>query len=437
MQVLEDPFACGRLPARWRSCSVNIRDCSRKHLPVSGMWRSPRLIIEQYPGERPVSLEERARADSGLKTLANATSYGIFAEMIQKQGEPARVRVVGFDETFETTVPHPEDSGVFCYPPLGACVPASARLMLATLEKLISEQGGQYAVCDTDAMAIVATRNGGLVPCHGGNQKTVDGENAIYALSWEQVDQIRAQFQQLNPYDPNTVPDDLLELEKENFDKSGTRRELSCVATSAKRYALYQHTDRGIEIRKRSEHGLGHLLAPEQGEGTDWFADAWKILIAQIAGTETPEPRWLDQPAVAQLVATTPYLLRHFRHHNQQKGYVDQVKPFGFLLSATPRRVAGLLLQSERLHLIAPFERDPDKWLEMEWTDIYTGNRHRITTEINAGDPTAISSRQSDWSSRNGLPTPNRKASVQKADPASATQLVCSPGERPELAETY
>lgn len=276
--------------------------------------------------------EEQARLESGLKTLGNATGYGIFAEMNQKQGDPTKIRVVGLGDPFETTVDHPEDPGAYCDPPLGACIPAGARLMLATLEKLIHDQGGHYAVCDTDAMAIVATRDGGLIPCPGGSHFTDEGLPAINALSWAQVDQIRAEFQPVNPYDREAVPDDLLELEKENYDEMGRRRELWCLATSAKRYALYQHTDTGIQIRKPSEHGLGHLLPPTESP-IQWIEDAWKLLIADITETATPELDWLDRPAVAQLVATTPYLLNHFRQHNNQKDYPDQVKPFGFLLS--------------------------------------------------------------------------------------------------------
>ena len=60
------------------------------------------------------------------------------------------------------------------------------------------------------------------------------------------MEQIRARFEDLNPYDPTTVTDDLLELEDENFadPKARTgRRELWCYGISAKRYVLYNHDD--------------------------------------------------------------------------------------------------------------------------------------------------------------------------------------------------
>jgi hypothetical protein len=35
----------------------------------------------------------------------------------------------------------------------------------------------------------------------------------------------------------------------------------------------------------------------------------------------------------------------------------------------------------ERFHLIAPYEIDPERWLEMPWFDHYTGKHYQITTE--------------------------------------------------------
>ena len=37
-------------------------------------------------------------------------------------------------------------------------------------------------VCDTDSMAIVASEDGGLVACNGGQQRAADGTEAIKAL---------------------------------------------------------------------------------------------------------------------------------------------------------------------------------------------------------------------------------------------------------------
>jgi hypothetical protein len=37
-------------------------------------------------------------------------------------------------------------------------------LLLAMLEKMVTDAGGTYLMCDTDSMAIVSSENSGLVP---------------------------------------------------------------------------------------------------------------------------------------------------------------------------------------------------------------------------------------------------------------------------------
>ena len=158
--------------------------------------------------------------------------------------------------------------------------------MLALLEREVADRGGTYAFCDTDSMAIVSTENGGLVPCRGGSHRTSEGQEAIRALPWSEVEELREKFQALNPYDER-VPGSVLELEDENFaDRARTeQRQLHCYAISAKRYALYALDEEGEVIlraasktdpypgEKWSEHGLGHLLNPTdpESEDRDWI----------------------------------------------------------------------------------------------------------------------------------------------------------------------
>jgi hypothetical protein len=133
-----------------------------------------------------------------------------------------------------------EEPGRFFYPPLAALITAGARLMLTLLERSITDLGGTWAFCDTDSMAIVATEEGGLIPCPGGPHRLADGGAAIRALSWVQVNDVVTRFEALNPYDRAAVPGSILKVEDVNFDPgTGVRRELRCQAISAKRYALF------------------------------------------------------------------------------------------------------------------------------------------------------------------------------------------------------
>jgi hypothetical protein len=52
------------------------------------------------------------------------------------------------------------------------------------------------------------------------------------------------------------------------------------------------------------------------------------------------------------------------------KEYADQLKPFNFLLTCHVKPFGHPPgIDPERFHLIAPYERDPSRWLEMPWID--------------------------------------------------------------------
>ena len=109
------------------------------------------------------------------------------------------------------------------------------------LEKMVTDAGGTYLMCDTDSMAIVASEQGGLVPCKGGPYRMPDGTEAIKALSWKEVRRIVAAFQKLNPYDRAMVPGSILNIVEEiNFDSTGHQRQVYGYGISAKRYAPIQ-----------------------------------------------------------------------------------------------------------------------------------------------------------------------------------------------------
>lgn len=63
---------------------------------------------------------------------------------------------------------------------------------------------------------------------------------------------------------------------------------------------------------------------------------------------------------------------------------------YGFMLTVSAQRIAGLLAGTDRLHLVAPFETDPAYWYDMDWTDIYTRNTYRITDTVDPANPDSI-----------------------------------------------
>jgi hypothetical protein len=250
----------------------------------------------------------------------------------------------------------------------------------------VRERGGSYVFCDTDSLAIVASKDGGLLACPGGQHRLPDGREAVKALSWPGVEEVRQRFAALNPYDREAVPGSVLKAEEENFDEdSGEQRELFCYAISAKRYVLYHLDSEGRPvIRKYSRHGLGHLLNPTDPDSRehDWIAEIWRYIIAaDVLGETPPEPAWFVRPALGRVGINDPRTLELFKALNKDKPYAAQIKPQNFLLSA---QVALLghppgTDPAKPFHLVAPYHADPSQWLKLRFTDRYGGKGYRVT----------------------------------------------------------
>ncbi len=343
-----------------------------------------------------------------LKVLANSGSYGIYAEMVRHElGTKHTTPVTVFGKgaaPFGTKTGAPETPGEYCFPPVAACITGAARLMLALLEAMVVGAGGSWAMCDTDSMAIVATEEGGLIPCPGGAESMADGTEAVRALSYETVEEIRDRFASLNPYAQDAVEGTVLQ-------KVARAR---CYVISAKRYALYDVVDGQVVLSEKkspSEHGLGHLLDPtredhsteelageEFGEdeldparpaGKPWIAEAWRWLLSEAEGLPAEEPWWVDRRAITRLGISSPALLRPFDGLNKGKPYPAQVKPSNFLLVAHVAPFgypAGV--EESRFRLVAPFEPLASKWGDLPWRNLYdpSGFLYATTTRSLLGE---------------------------------------------------
>jgi hypothetical protein len=318
----------------------------------------------------------------------------------QETEKRVKVQCHGIDqEPYQCSVIHPENPGEFCFPPMASLITGAERLMLAQLEHSISELGGTYAMEDTDSMAIVATAHGGIIPCKGGKLRAESGEPGIRALTWKQVDQIVAKFEALNPYNRKLIPGSVLKIEEDNFDpKTGKRRQLYCLAISAKRYALFliskngkpQLLREGINNKKDrwSRHGLGHLLNPTDPEASDrnWTAAVWDLIVRRSLGLKVRNLKFAHLPAIGRTTVSTPALMKCLESLNVGKPYSDQIKPFNFLQTCHVNPFGhpdGV--DPEKFHLVSPYDPDPRKWLEKEWIDQHTGKRFRITTRAHCG----------------------------------------------------
>jgi len=220
---------------------------SRPVDPRSGHNPFVAMIEERHRIRHATNLpaEEQTRLDLFLKITANATAYGSHARFDRRdETHPVPVTVHGpADHPFADRTPYPEDPGPYCFPPVAASITAGARLMLALIERLLSDQGGAYAFMDTDSIAIVATSDGGPVPC-----PTAAGDT-VMAVSHEQVQRLLRRFDTLNPYGPDVVNDDpTLGRSPWKVEHDSLHRPIWCYAIASKRYALYRPTGSGPQL---------------------------------------------------------------------------------------------------------------------------------------------------------------------------------------------
>ena len=308
--------------------------------------------------------KETLEADQlALKICANATSYGIFVELNEgNSSKRQEVTVYGQNELpFTASVPHLEEPGKYFHPLISTLITGAARLMLAIAERLAQDSGITWAFCDTDSMALAKPDN----------RKMSDAEfikRAKLVQKW---------FSPLNPYQGKN---DLFKIENINFKLASGKEskqigKLFCFAVSAKRYVLFNLDKSGKPmIRKASAHGLGHLLPPYEEKNAPrfipkpavplskigvarWQYDLW-FQIIEAAQTDKPaEANFKALPkfknvAVSRYAATSPDLLNWFKGYNANLEHSEQVKPFNFLLSFSPKTAQA------HLRPIAPFDKD-------------------------------------------------------------------------------
>ena len=319
---------------------------------------------------------------NALKTLASATSYGIYVEVnVASRAVPISTTVHSSTSTpFTFTTDKAEETGPYFHPLLATLITGAARLMLAIAEQLVMDEGLEWSFCDTDSIAIA---------------KPTDMNANVFTAKAKGI--VRW-FESLNPYE---FDGSILKIEPENMALE-TRKPapLYCWAVSAKRYALFNLDENGSPImRKVSAHGLGHLRPPFDGasapgdmpaphtsvlgKGTAyWHVDLWwRIVKAAVAGTPNRVPldfhAGMHQVAISRYGATSPDLLSWFKTYNASRPYRDQVKPFGFLISMTAKQFAGgerildlhtkakRLGKAKPLKPVAAFESDPAKAAEL------------------------------------------------------------------------
>lgn len=309
-----------------------------------------------------------------IKTIANATSYGIFVQVnVYRAPKEVMTRVFKPDSSsFIKQASKIETLGPWFNPIVATLITGAARLMLALAEHQVQRSGLDWAFCDTDSMAIA---------------KPDDMADAEFEARARDVVEW---FRPLNPYG---FDEPILKVEKVNNDVADKTRiaPLFCWAISSKRYALFNVDEDGrAVIRKASAHGLGHLISPYEAKDAPtcfppplpavlsgkeklqrWHYDVWCTILAAVLRGDPDSVTFdyhpaLKAPTVSRYTATSPELLKWFEGWNAAKDYADQIKPHGFLYTLHRRRfpkgeipdpIEGHTPHGEILP-VAPFDRD-------------------------------------------------------------------------------
>jgi hypothetical protein len=327
-------------------------------------------------------IEERKRQKKNdsiqyfLKILANAGCYGIYAEVNrQRFSKNNSKELTIYSGEFQMTERscEIEQAGSWYFPPMAALTTSGGRLLLAMLEKEVTNRGGNYLMCDTNSMAIVANEHGGAVECIGGPITLENGQTGIYALSWKEVGEVVSKFAALNPYDKEIIPGSILKIEDVNFEADGSRRQCFGYAISAKRYDLFVMTAQGPRVVKSSEHGLGLYYPPKQGRDSEsnsplWIKEAWQWIIDIALGGTPDAPEWFDLPVMRRIAISTPNVMASLRRLDR-----DKARPYNFALSPVLVNLTGGLVT-----LLAPFETNSAKWRTMPFINVHDGTQYTL-----------------------------------------------------------
>ena len=224
-----------------------------------------------------------------LKLIANSL-YGIFAELNKYEfGKNNAKQLVVFsgEHKFKQKTFTLEKPGRWQFAPAAALITAGGRLVLAILERMVIDRGGTYLLTDTDSMLIVAVKERRKrTMCLSGHQ-TRSKSPHMGRISRNSARELN----RLNPYDKGAVQE-ILKIEKCNYDQEGNQQQLYGLAVSAKRYVVYTRRSDRLEIVKPSEHGLGVVYVPDersrykpvhcQDQKTDyarWIVEVWESLL--------------------------------------------------------------------------------------------------------------------------------------------------------------
>lgn len=320
-----------------------------------------------------------------LKILANSI-YGFFVELIPEiLGKSVPVKVFSGEKAFADSSDMIENPGPWFFPPLASLITAGGRLLLAMTEALVNEKRGTYLFCDTDSLAIVASKHGGPLRIPGTKDRRI--------LSWSEAQAIADQFTALNPYNRDIVKGSILNLVDANYadsDPKNPKRQLYGYSIAAKRYALYEKLgEKDIKIVDPKAHGIGFLYPPKDSpkdwdeDIPQWIYEMWDYLVRGALKLKRKPPSWINLPQMMRLTITTYNVL-------EMLGGSEIARPYNFLLLPMVDPTFGYAFsrgKNERVLLIVPFSSKQERWFDLKCVNIHTRKSYRMVDPTREKNP--------------------------------------------------
>jgi len=243
-------------------------------------------------------------------------------------------------------------------------------------EACVQKKLGTYLFCDTDSLAIVATKRGGSL--------RIPGSRSIRILSWAEVQAIVDRFAELNPYNRTIVKGSILNLVDANYvdsDPKKSQRQLYGYSIAAKRYALYEKIGQNnIRIIDPKAHGIGFLYPPKDSpkgweeDVPQWIYEMWDYIVRGALKLKRKAPSWIDIPQMMRLTITTYNVL-------EMLGEWEIARPYNFLLLPMVDPTFGYAFYKradEKVLLVAPFSSKQDYWFDIKCINIRSGKKYKM-----------------------------------------------------------
>jgi hypothetical protein len=370
--VIAAKLPSGRAPEIVRAERI-VPGGDRRHLRKvrlpSGAWLDPNArdifltLVEE--GERllrgdgdghwsKVPRPTREVLYDAWKAGNNGLAFGLLAQT-NEADLPGKLReevTLFFDgRSIRARLLHPSDPGPFACVPLAGLITSCARLLQACVHRAVKERGSPVAAGDTDSSHIFATETGGQIPVEtifsdpntGRACKRIDH---VHALSGQEVEDVAALFEPLNPFDKELMPGSPLKIKSRN---------VQALFIAEKCYCLL---DANGVLADGKASILGMYLSPVD----NFIAEAWHYIIDLWRGARPSdacrERPWLDCPAVRAMPASTPAFWERSK----------SVAPRPFDLFLVAQVMGRKPSEMDKLAIVlAPFEPGPERWAALPW----------------------------------------------------------------------